>query len=98
MHKGEYIESIYSEVYHKDGTPILISSQFLRRQGCGQVDISVLSSDGRINIFEIKAGQSISQSQIKRLIQSTLLIQRVTQLEVRSYVCFYETSEVFPIF
>ena len=95
---GSLIESKYSKIIHPNGVPVLISSHYLRVNGCGQVDICLLSKFGSLEVFEIKKGINISIAQSQRLLRSAKLLQSITGKDVRCFVCFHRCGEIFPLF
>jgi hypothetical protein len=76
--KGLYLESLLSELFHSEFTPILISSRFLRKRGGGQVDIAYFHGD-IIYLIEVKSFVEWSMKQRQRLNISAQLISSFFQ-------------------
>lgn len=79
--KGLKVELELSKKLHNKNIPFLISSQFLRSFGCGQVDIAYLSK-GRLVLVESKSGGGASGKQFKRLRASQELLSKVLDYPV----------------
>jgi len=88
IHKGDIWEKEVSKHYHQKFVPVLISPEFLRSFGAGQIDVCVF--DKLLNIFtiyECKSGGFINNSQKSRLKKSATLISSIFNRSVTLKVC-----------
>jgi hypothetical protein len=75
--KGKKSELKVSENIHANGIPLLISSQFLRSRGCGQVDLArfIYKKDKLVlEVIEVKSsqlGKQTSKTRQRRRLQYT---------------------------
>ena len=67
-------------------TPLLISSNLLRKLGAGQIDISTISKEG-IQIIEEKHSKMLSHKQYKKLRKSSLLLASIFELPIKLTLC-----------
>lgn len=79
--KGENFELKCSYNWHRLGVPLLISSRFLRKRACGQVDVALLTpavpkarGAPSLYLFECKSGRLVKQPQRRRLDNSARLL------------------------
>jgi hypothetical protein len=89
--KGLSFELRYSKDFHKIGVPLLISSNLLRRNNAGQVDISRLRSfkgEWIVELRELKTNEFNTQrSQYQRLLKAVRLLSEILELRFEfSYV------------
>lgn len=71
--KWEYLEQYWSQRLHgpKGCIPLLISSQILRRKGCGQIDLAYYDTlQDNVILCEIKTSPRMSSKQWMRLRRS----------------------------
>lgn len=87
--KGENLEKEISIQFHSDGTPLLVSSKWLRENGGGQIDlcrVEMISEkckqDLMVRIVEVKSSVGVSYKQSQRLKKSAQLISAVLNLPV----------------
>lgn len=79
--KGDSWERYFSEVYHQDNIPVLLSSTVLRSFGCGQVDIAFYKNS--LTLIEIKSSHSnLSYSQRYRLKQTQEFCTQVFNCDI----------------
>jgi len=64
--KGREFELMASSRLHREGVPLLISPQFLRQMGLGQIDIARIKNEV-IEIYELKHSSYISPRQKGRI-------------------------------
>ena len=68
--RGTHFETQFSSKFHSEGIPLLVSSKFLRRRGCGQVDLAIIKKTKTV-VAECKSGErGPSVGQRKRLLNS----------------------------
>ncbi len=80
--KGESFEKEVSKRFHRDSTPVLVSSKVLRQFGMGQVDLARIKN-GILEIAEVKYSQRLGARQAKRLLASADYIGKVLGLSVK---------------
>ena len=76
-------ESLVSQLAHQKGIALLVNSHFLRKNGCGQVDVAVLSCHNNLwigEIIEVKSSRYPSYGQILRLRNSQTLLSHVLEM------------------
>ena len=81
--KGIQKELIKSKDIHADGIPLLVSSQFLRTRGAGQIDICRIidnKNEYQIEVFEVKSSKRIGIRQSIRIKDSCLILGAVFNL------------------
>lgn len=83
---GDLYERYLSEKAHKKFIPVLISSKFLRKFNCGQIDISYVDQ-GEIVLIETKSSrvgvESMFRAQSRRLQRSVALLTSLFEIPVR---------------
>lgn len=85
--KGTLFEIGFSDFFHKDGIPLLVSPLFLRRRGLGQIDAAkiIKTASGRQEaiVAECKFRQKeITLNQKKRLRRSCQVLQIIFEIPV----------------
>lgn len=87
---GRERELFYSRIFHDDGPlPVLVSEQFLRIRGAGQIDIATFDvKRSKLHVFEVKKSGNLSPKQYHRLIHSQRILNSLfnssSQLKVLS--------------
>lgn len=84
--KGLEKERLLSFKLHQKYTPLLISSQLLRRLGCGQIDISYVSNNELVIVESKSSGVGVSSMgkvQLKRLERSVALLSSLLSMPVK---------------
>ena len=90
--RGEGLEREASKTLHQIGVPLLISFRFLRKMGCGQIDLAVLSQLGGrkvILLFEVKSQKILSKAQYKRLLLSQNLVSQYLKISSKLFLVNY---------
>lgn len=82
MLKGQLFEQDVASVLHQKYIPVLISSQLLRRYGCGQIDIAFWNC-GVLYLIEVKYTARISFEQKYRIRRSANLLSELLQVPVK---------------
>ena len=71
---------------HLENTPVLISSQLLRRYGCGQVDVSYIK-DHLLFLIEVKSSEigvsSYFTKQYLRMLRTAKLLSSLLQMPIK---------------
>lgn len=97
MHKGDMLERDSSRVYHKEGTPALISSLILRSHNLGQIDIAYLkktkSQTWVLFIIETKSSLYPSRIQMRRLLGTQDYLSRILGMESKLEVKFCQKDD-----
>ena len=97
MHKGDLLESDYSEYFHQKGVPALISSMLLRSQNLGQIDIAYLKKNLQkkwiLTIIETKFSQYPSRQQMMRLRRTQDYLSRILDVESKLEVKFCQKAD-----
>jgi Holliday junction resolvase-like predicted endonuclease len=87
MFKSEYdSEQVVCRDLHLKNTPVLISSQLLRRYDCGQVDVSYVK-DNVLHLVEVKSSQvgvsNYFTKQYLRMMRSAKLLTSLVQMPIK---------------
>lgn len=91
---GQFNESHHSKLVHQAGIPFLVSSQFLRRYGAGQIDLAHINQLGELVLFEVKSTTRMQGKQILRIYKSGNLLAKIVERKVRVKVIFCQKE--FP--
>jgi hypothetical protein len=71
---------------HLKNTPVLISPQFLRRYGCGQIDVSFVK-DNTLYLVEVKSSEvgvsNYFTKQYLRMLRSAKLLTSLLQMPIK---------------
>lgn len=94
MQKGDYAELKFTKYYHQKYVPVLLSSSFLREQGCGQIDLAYLTRSSKWLLFliEIKQNQFPSSQQWGRLKKTQDYLSRILEIESKLEVKFCQKA------
>lgn len=87
--EGAWLELKYSQFFHHDHIPCLISPLVLRDMNMGQIDLAFLTKkNGKfvINIAEIKRSMFPSKKQLLRLKRSVSFLADVLEMESNFFV------------
>ena len=80
--KGVALELFYSEKFHSQYLPVLISPQFLRGMGAGQIDLAYIKQ-GQLYLCEIKSSLRLSFKQRRRLKKTACLLGEIFKMEIK---------------
>lgn len=69
-----------SKKLHALGIPLLVSGQWLRERGCGQLDIGRLYQE-KLQLFEVKSSFRLSIKQYCRLQKTSALLSELLDKE-----------------
>lgn len=99
LNKGLLFERTLSSKIHSSKTAVLISSQFLRKYNCGQVDIAYVEN-GELNLVEVKSSvsglYSMQKTQLLRLERSAALMKSLIQIPVNLKFIAKRNSKFYP--
>ena len=95
--EGDTCERLASSLTHKAGLPILIAPDFLRRMGCGQIDLCIINKEKEGKIYELKSYGALSPRQRLRVIRSGFLLSRILGVNVDCFTWFFRDEIIFPL-
>lgn len=65
--------------FHQLGIPVLVSASFLRRYGCGQIDLAIITKRNKehyLKVVEAKSSMMAGRAQVRRLYLSVEMISK----------------------
>ncbi|TNE98910.1 MAG: hypothetical protein EP326_09025 [Deltaproteobacteria bacterium] len=83
-----------SKKLHAMGIPLLVSEQWLRERGCGQLDIGRLYQE-KLQLYEVKSSFRLSKKQYLRLQKTSALLSELLDKESELSLYVWRKEDCF---